>query len=98
MMSSRRRQSVEILLEILDYAKVSEKKTRLMHKCNLNLSAFEKYCTFLEGRGFLERTSHQQYRKDKRTRFLYKTTQKGVDALKQAKSMYPLSELFEYIP
>ena len=97
----RRRHPVEILLAVLEHAKEPQKKTHIMYKSSTTWSTLQKMFTFLEERGFFERVmpppvSSYAKRKDRRVDFLYKTTRKGLEALKQWESMDLVSELFEY--
>ena len=73
---ARRRGTTEIIAEILSTA--SDKgatKTSLVYKTNLNFTRMERYIEFLIRKNFISRV-------DSEAGSLYKTTERGKEALK----------------
>jgi predicted transcriptional regulator len=70
------RTKVEILASILKVASTQTLKTHIMYRANLSHRQLEKYLSFLEKNGMLERIM------DERGTMLYQITSKGIDFLK----------------
>ncbi len=65
-----RRDRLDIMTEIMEVAKGSQLKTRIMYRVNLSFSQVNEYLSFLTERGFLR--VHVENRKK-----FYETTAKG---------------------
>lgn len=96
------RSAEQIMILILRTTLKPTLSTHLLHSCNLTSYLKDKTCAFLEERGFLERVrtpttySHRRAtRRDKRVKFLYRTTDKGVRLLKDI-DCSDMGELFDY--
>jgi predicted transcriptional regulator len=70
------RTRVEILANILQVASNRTLKTHIMYRANLSHRQLEKYLSFLETNGMLERVL------DEDAIMKYRVTQKGVEFLK----------------
>jgi len=70
------RTRVEILANILQVASNRTLKTHIMYRANLSHRQLEKYLTFLETNGMLERLL------DEDGVLKYRVTQKGIEFLK----------------
>ena len=70
------RTKVEILASILKVASTQTLKTHIMYRANLSHRQLEKYLSFLEKNGMLERII------DERGTMLYQITSKGIEFLK----------------
>lgn len=66
-----RRDRLKIFAEIMDAAKGSQLKTRIMYSVNLSFSQINEYLSFLTERGFIE--VRMENRKKR-----YETTTKGI--------------------
>lgn len=89
----KRRGTLEIRLEILKEAKQVIKPTRLMYAVNLSWQPFIKQVNALVEMGLLETTN--EYKTDKRTHRMYRTTMAGAEILKQFRG--PLADLVSSI-
>lgn len=70
----RRRNSLDIMADILGAARGGSKKTWIVYKANLNFNIFNKYLSELTKNGLL------MIRKGS---VIYETTEKGIEFLKQ---------------
>ena len=75
--SSQKRSEVDIMASILNEARKSTGKTRIMYRCNLSHRQLQVYLTFLLDMKLLRSVTEQENRK---TNF-YETTTKGRDFL-----------------
>ena len=66
----KRRDSYDIVMEILETAKNGIKKTPLMYKASLSFTQLEKYLNALKKAGFITEKSS-----------IWKTTEKGLDVI-----------------
>jgi len=83
MPTTRRRSPFEILLDTLKEAEYPIPRTKLSMRLSITYPRALCYLKFLEEKGYLDRIDNQ---KDNRTPFLYKTSNKGQEALKLWKS------------
>jgi len=83
----RKRNPVEILIEILTKSKQPIKQTNLISACGIGWKLMVRDVEFLVNEGYLEKTPvSNRFRSgrpvDKKTKFLVKTTAKGVAAVR----------------
>jgi predicted transcriptional regulator len=93
----RRRDKVEILLEILQNAKKARPPTRLMNRCNMSWDPFMKRLQFLVKKGFITQLpppeDRQRGKAGRRVGSLFVNTEKGNKLLESIEGS-SLSELF----
>jgi len=75
-----RRSRLEIIADILEEAKYGVRKTRIVYRANLNSNQFKKYGRDLVDKGLLGNSTLNGYT-------LYKTTESGLEVLKNFKKM-----------
>jgi len=80
---SQRRNSLEIIAEILRIARRGAKKTRIVYGANLNFKMLREYLRKLEGAGLITISKEEGY--------LIRTTKKGHEFLQH---FYGLKELY----
>jgi predicted transcriptional regulator len=73
----RRRSRTDVIINILDEALSGANKTRLMYRCNLNFTRFNRYMQMLLDAGLIECVNANP-----EGAALYKTTDKGRELLK----------------
>ncbi|MCZ7393881.1 MAG: winged helix-turn-helix domain-containing protein [Candidatus Methanoperedens sp.] len=71
-----RRNSLDIIVDILDIAIASVNKTSIVYKANLNFKLADKYLALLQKHGLIENESDK-----------YTTTEKGKIFLNKAKEV-----------
>lgn len=79
MFAAERRNSMEIMMNILEESKSGINKTRLVYRTNLNFLVIRKYMDFLIGRGLLRVEQTQGN--------LFVTTDKGTEVLTEYNKM-----------
>lgn len=91
-----RRSKFDQAVDILSCAIEPILMTNLLTKTNLDWTATKFLFKFLEVRGFLKKfvPINPDHRKNVRVKFVYQTTQKGIEALEIWKSP-PLNELLD---
>jgi len=77
-----RRSRLEIIADILEKAKYGARKTNIVYGANLNFNQFKKYGRDLVDKGLLKNSTLNGYT-------LYKTTESGLEVLKNFKKMRP---------
>jgi len=77
-MSRSRRSRAEVIVNILSEALNGVNKTRLMYKCNLNFTRFNRYLQELLVAGLLERIEDST---NNPGMILYRTTERGKELL-----------------
>jgi predicted transcriptional regulator len=75
MLNGKRRNAMEITINILEQATNGINKTRLVYRTNLNFLLIQKYIDFLTDKQLIEVTHNPQP--------VYKTTQKGIEMLSE---------------
>ena len=83
----RRRDSYDIIAEILEAARDGTLRTHLMSKASLSSRQVTEYVPLLLQKGFLERVGTVQ---NGRFRRVVKTTRKGIELLESLTSLYML--------
>ena len=86
-----RRSKFEIYLDILDATRNTHKPTRIMYQCNLSWKSLKEAMSYLAAKGLIEETVFPAPQ-DKRTRYTYHTTQRGLDLLE---SHYATRRIYE---
>lgn len=71
-----RRNSIDIIVDVLDIAIAGVNKTSIVYKANLNFKLADKYLALLQKHGLIENESDK-----------YKTTEKGKIFLNKAKEV-----------
>jgi predicted transcriptional regulator len=74
--SSKRRDRLVIMAEIIGIAKKGSSKTHIMFKANLSFSQLNQYLTLLSNTGLLEKTAING-------RVIFKATSKGLDFMER---------------
>ncbi len=74
--SSKRRDKLRIIAEILEIAKEGTLKTQIMYKCNLSFAQLNEYLKFMLKINLIEKTSI-------RGKDIYIATKKGLDFLQR---------------
>ena len=74
--SSKRRDKLFIIAEILEIAKEGTLKTQIMYRANLSHRQLEKYLNFLEANGMLIQVLRDDVR-------MFQVTEKGIEFLKE---------------
>jgi len=85
----RRRNSLEIIEEILEVVQEGAKKTQVMYSTNLSFKQLENYLNFLLEKGFVERVGKKTGKGA-----IYRTTvggQKFLETLKELEASSPTS-------
>ena len=75
MLNGKRRNAMEITINILEQAKSGINKTRLVYRTNLNFMLIQKYIDFLQAKNLIEVTSGPH--------MVYRTTQRGTELLEE---------------
>lgn len=75
MLNGKRRNAMEITINVLEQAKNGINKTRLVYRTNLNFMLIQKYIDFLQQKNLIEVTTDPHA--------VYKTTQKGNELLEE---------------
>jgi len=73
MLSGKRRNAMEITVNILEQARNGINKTRLVYRTNLNFLLIQRYIDFLIEKNLIEVVNKPQP--------VYQTTQKGIELL-----------------
>lgn len=82
----KRRETLEILVDLLTLALNGANKTRLVYGANLNFGRFEQYASLLLGKGLLAVVDDPRGSSRKR----YVTTKKGKDLLRHQREINKL--------
>ena len=81
--SSRRRDKLYIIAEILEIAKEGTLKTQIMYRANLSFTQLNDYLGFMLRINLLEKTSENEKER-------YETTEKGIDFLQRYRELTEL--------
>jgi len=84
---NKRRDRLEIVAEILDYARGAKIKTHIMYRVKLSYSQIEEYLPLLVKKGFIE---NMTLKRRKQTHKMYRTTERGIEFLNRLESMNKL--------
>lgn len=91
MFAAERRNSMEILMSILEESKSGINKTRLVYRTNLNFLVIRKYIDFL--------TKKELLNVEQKENIMYTTTSKGHQVLEEfnrVKEMMGIEQVIEY--
>jgi predicted transcriptional regulator len=91
MFAAERRNSMEILMSILEESKSGINKTRLVYRTNLNFLVIRKYIDFLVKKELLN--------VEQKDNIVYTTTEKGHQVLEEfnrVKEMMGIEQVIEY--